>query len=155
MAGSKLAKTCVFLLLCGAAVALGSWQWGRLNPPGINNGNHSNIRMPSPTERRLLEREFAETTGLDRALVAELSKKFEEDPRAAARQALSVMTADQLSSAGQFMAARWREREQRLAKMLSPEDMRALRERWPGGGRPGWMRMRGFGPAPAPSNSGR
>jgi hypothetical protein len=148
--GSRSGRIWVAILLFGVAGYYGWARYGELNPPGINNGMTTEFRMPSATERKRLEAEFIQTTGLSAETVTQLRVAFESNPREAMALAGKTLTNDQKLSAGLFMMARMKERDQRNAKMLSEEDFKALKarrasmgpRRWWGAGNPGTPRPR-------------
>jgi hypothetical protein len=141
----------LFAVCClGLAAYIAVGQYRKLNPPGINNGVVGEFAMPGPSERQRLEREFIASTGIAPETVAKLRKALEQNPREAWGLANQLLTDDQKVSAGLFIMAQVRNRDQRLAKMLSPEDYAAIRERrarWMGRNS-WWNRLRGDNGAP-------
>lgn len=126
---SRVGKVVFSLILLATAAVVGVRNSASLSTKGINNGNTMEFGMASASERAKLEREFGEFTGLSSRELRALRTAFETNPREAYDLAMKTLSEEQRTSAVAFMVQQWRRREERLAKMLSANDLRAIQER--------------------------
>jgi hypothetical protein len=119
----------ILVILVGLGWGVAWPRWKALTPDGINNGMTSEFPGPDSDQMRRLQKEFGAAVGLPEETVTSLTRFAMSNPRQAMVAAGQLLTSDQKVSAGLFMMNQIRQRDERLARMLSPDDYRYLRER--------------------------